>query len=378
VGRGVRIGGRILDRLHASAGLRADVLFLIDAHLEMSQLSQQRDLTEPTLIEGFARRVGTLDRLNLLFLLTYADHCGVGPGIWNEWKGSLLTELYARTRERLLGRPETDSREHQARARAMKSLLGEFPAEEVERHFARLPQRYLRASDASRMERHFRLLRSLGERTAAAEWRDVDDGHCTELTVAASQDRPGLFAALAGTLTANGADILSVDLFTREDGVVLDTFRLSEQSSNRPVRDDRRGRIEASVAEAVAGRLDVDEAVDRWRSRTPSRSRRHWGRAAKPPVIRFDNEASATATVVEVKAQDQPGLAYTIAFALAGLGLDITFAKIATAKALALDVFYVTDASRRKLGEEALPAVEEALLRALGSKSRKNPLKEAQ
>jgi [protein-PII] uridylyltransferase len=132
------------------------------------------------------------------------------------------------------------------------------------------------------------------------------------------------------------------------------------------------------VAEAVAGRLDVEEAVDRWRSRTPSRSRRHWGRAAKPPVVRFDNEASAAATVVEVKAQDQPGLAYTIADALAGLGLDITFAKIATAKALALDVFYVTDASRRKLGEEALPAVEEALLRALGSKSRKNPLKEAQ
>jgi [protein-PII] uridylyltransferase len=196
--------------------------------------------------------------------------------------------------------------------------------------------------------------------------------------VAARVDRPGLFAALAGTLTAQGVNILSVDLFTREDGRVLDTFHVTEQSGTRPVRDDRRARIEASVVEAVAGRLHVDDAVDRWRSRTPARSRRHWGRAAKGPVVRFDNESSAAATVVEVRAQDQPGLAYTIADALAGLGLDITFAKIATAKALALDVFYVTDAHKKKLGPEALAEVETALLAALGKKSRRHPTKEAE
>jgi [protein-PII] uridylyltransferase len=272
----------------------------------------------------------------------------------------------------LLGRPEKDSREDAARARAMKALSADFPAEDVERHFAALPERYLRAADASRMERHFRLLRSLGRQPAAVEWREAENGHGTELTVAAAKDRRGLFAALAGTLTANGADILSVDLFTREDGLVLDTFRLTEQSSNRPVRNDRRERIEAAVIDAVAGRLDVEKAVERWRSRTASGSRRHWGRAVKPPVVRFDNEASAAATVVDVRAQDQPGLAYTIAEALTGLGLDITFAKIATAKALALDVFYVTDASKRKLGEDALPEVEAALLRALGSKARRS------
>jgi [protein-PII] uridylyltransferase len=378
VARGVRIGSRILDRLQADPVLREDVLFLIDAHLDMSQLSQQRDITEPSLIEGFARRVSSLERLNLLFLLTCADHCGVGPGIWNEWKASLLSELYGRTRERLLGLSQAPPADHPSRARAMKALVLEFPAEEIERHFAMMPERYLRATDAARMERHFRLLRSLGEEPAALEWRDLDEPQCTELTVAARVDRPGLFAALAGTLTAQGVNILSVDLFTREDGRVLDTFHVTEQSGNRPVRDDRRARIEASVVEAVAGRLHVDDAVDRWRSRTPARSRRHWGRAAKGPVVRFDNESSAAATVVEVRAQDQPGLAYTIADALAGLGLDITFAKIATAKALALDVFYVTDAHKKKLGPEALAEVETALLAALGKKSRRHPTKEAE
>jgi len=378
VARGVRIGARILDRLHADPALREDVLFLIDAHLDMSQLSQQRDITEPSLIEGFAKRVSSLERLNLLFLLTCADHCGVGPGIWNEWKASLLTELYSRTRERLLGLSQAAPADHPSRARAINALLIEFPAEEIERHFAMMPERYLRATDGARMERHFRLLRSLGDEPAAVEWRDLDDGQCTELTVAARVDRPGLFAALAGTLTAQGVNILAVDLFTREDGRVLDTFRVSEQSGNRPIREEKRARIEASVIEAVAGRLEVENAVDRWRSRTPARSRRNWGRAARGPVVRFDNESSAAATVVEVRAQDQPGLAYTIADALAGLGLDITFAKVATAKALALDVFYVTDDKKRKLGSDALAEVEQALLRALGTKSKKHPIKEAE
>jgi [protein-PII] uridylyltransferase len=81
--------------------------------------------------------------------------------------------------------------------------------------------------------------------------------------------------------------------------------------------------------------------------------------------VRFDHEASATATIVEVKAEDRPGLAWTVAASIAQLGLDIRFAKIATAKALALDVFYVTDDRGRKLEADALPRVEAALLAAL-------------
>ena len=86
--------------------------------------------------------------------------------------------------------------------------------------------------------------------------------------------------------------------------------------------------------------------------------------------MRFDGEGSATATIVEVRAPDQPGLAYTIADTLAQLGLDITFARIATAKALALDVFYVTDAGGRKLSPETMREVEDALLAALGPRTR--------
>jgi [protein-PII] uridylyltransferase len=371
VPKGVVLARRIFARLGISDEVAETAVFLVGAHLEMSQTAQQRDLSEPAPVETFAARVETVERLNLLMLLTYADHRGVGPGIWNEWKASLLWDLYERTRRELEARrghlrpgPDTSERDS-----AAADLRRYFPDEEVERHFALLPARYLRATDAARLTSHFRLVRSRGARPAAFEWADRGDGRGTDLTVTAI-DRPGLFALLAGTLTVHGIDILGADLFARNDGVVLDTLRVAEVPGQRPLRAERRVRLEAALLDAVAGRLAVPEAFHKWRAHSAKRTRRPSGRAAGAPSVRFDQEASAVATVVEVKAPDQPGLAYTLAHTLTELGLDITSARIATAKALALDVFYVRDAEGRKLEADALARVEQALLAALGARDK--------
>ena len=92
--------------------------------------------------------MGSVHRLNLLHVLTYADHRAVAPGIWNEWKGTLLWELYNRTRQHLAGHPGDDDPVETARARAIDRLRPEFPEADLERHFALLPERYLRATDA--------------------------------------------------------------------------------------------------------------------------------------------------------------------------------------------------------------------------------------
>ncbi|HEY7925192.1 MAG TPA: HD domain-containing protein, partial [Vicinamibacteria bacterium] len=366
VTKGVVVARRVLARLGIGGELADAVVFLVGAHLEMSQTSQQRDLNEPALIAAFADRVGTLERMNLLMLLTYADHCAVGPGIWNRWKASLLFDLYGRTRRELEARREGRPAEATTgRDRAAAELRAAFPEEEVERHFALLPERYLRATSAERIASHFRLVRARGERKAAFAWADLGDGHGSELTVTAD-DRLGLFSLVAGTLAVQGIDILSADLFTRDDGIVLDTLLVAEVPGHRPLRAERRARLEAALLDAVAGRLSVPEAFERWRH-SARRTRRPGGRAAKPARVRFEQETSALATVVEVRAPDQPGLAYTLAHALAELGLDIMSARIATAKALALDVFYVRDATGRKLAPDALAGVEQALLDALGA-----------
>ena len=376
VEKGVRIAIRTLVHLGLDPEAAAKVLFLIEAHLEMSQLSQQRDLSEPALIEAFAKRVGSLERLNLLLLLTYADHRAVGPGIWTEWKATLLWELYDRTRHRLLGGEGYGHRADAEREAAVAVLREEFPPEKVEHHFGLLPERYLRTTDSERMARHFRLLCSRHERPVAVDWHDLERGRASEVTVTA-RDRRGLFAAVSGTLSASNIDILSVDLFSRADGLVLDTLRVSELPEHAPVSAERKARIEAALTKAVSGETDVLTTVERWRRSQRRRSPRHWGRIARRPSVRFDTDGSATATIVEVRAPDQPGLAFTISEALAGLGLDITFAKIATAKALALDVFYVTDAAGMKLLPEVLGEVESALLGALGVQPDKEATKEA-
>ena len=371
VPKGVVLARRICSRLGIEEELAEKVVFLVGAHLEMSQTSQQRDLTEVSLIRAFASRVGTVEKLNLLMLLTYADHCGVGPGTWNGWKAALLFDLYERTRRVLeASRPHEEAdAAARARERAMTDLTRYFPADEIDAHLARLPERYLHAADGARLSSHFRLVRSRGGRPAAFEWADRGDGQGTELTVTAP-DRPGLFAALAGTLSVHGIDILGADLFSTTDGVVLDTLRIAEVPGHHPVRPERRTRLEAALVSAVAGTLDIEEAFHKWRAHS-RRLRRPGGRAAKHPTVRFDQEASALATVVEVRAPDQAGLAYSLAHALSGLGLDIISARIATAKALALDVFYVRDQEGRKLGPDAMAAVEEALLGVLGVRAGK-------
>jgi [protein-PII] uridylyltransferase len=366
VQKGVQRARRALERLRVEPELAEKALFLVGAHLEMSQLSQQRDLTEPSLLDAFASRVGTLERLNLLLLLTYADHKGVGPGVWTEWKAALLWELYDRVRERLVSGPRPGERGPVPLAGVVAALSEQFPALEVERHFALLPERYLRTTDAARMQQHFRLAREIEHGNAALGWSE-NRSHWSELSVVA-RDRPGLFATLAGALTARGVDILSVDLFTRGDGVAFDTFHVAELApGHRALRLERQQAVAAALREALSGRLHVAEAVQAWRQRLPRRARRHAGRAGRGgPAVRFDQTASALATVVEVKAPDQPGLAYTIARAVAALGLDISFARVATAKSLAVDVFYVRDATGAKLGPGLMADVERRLLAALG------------
>jgi [protein-PII] uridylyltransferase len=364
VPKGARLAEAVVKRMGLDDADASDVLFLIQKHLVMSQVSQRRDLSDETLIEGFAETVGSLDRLNMLLILTFADNNAVGPGIWNDWKGALLWELYAKTRAHLAGeRPAPWDVDRRARLeeRVVAGLLPEFLRSDVEAHLALLPERYLRTVTPEAIARHFRLVQDLGRRHLVADWRPSGDGRHTILTVC-TRDAQGLLARLAGTLTGHGLNILNVDVFTRGDGVVLDTFRLCEAGGFLPVRDARWPAIENDLLAAVEGRHDVEAAVAHWISRMPRRKRR----APSRPIVRFEEGASTGSTVVEVKADDEPGLVYRIAATLAAEGLSISVAKIATEKSHALDVFYVTAAGGGALTPDEMARVESALQGALG------------
>ncbi len=362
VPRSVRLARRAIRRLGLGPLQQQTVLFLVARHLLMSHLAWRRDVTEEGIIAELVAALGEgdqLERLNMLLLLTYADTAGVGPSVWTQWKGLLLWELYERARRWLTRRWEGEPLPIEE---IMRALDGEFSRSEIERHLAELPHRYGRATPPEQIAEHLRLIRRVPEEFVVIRWRTVREGGYTELTLS-TFDQPGLFARIAGTLWAHGLNILSAEAYTRTDGIIIDTFRVCEIGSACPVSSERWAAIEADMRAAVEGRYDVARAVAKWRER----GSRHWARDRRAPFIRCDNTASPTSTILEVVAEDEPGLAYTIASTLQAFGLTIVLAKVTTEKSLALDVFYITDAEGRKLAPAFIAEVERALAQALTS-----------
>lgn len=362
--RGTRIAERICRRLRLDAEPAVKVALLVKLHVAMAHIAQRRDLNEPRVASDFAAEVESLDALNMLLLLTYGDLNGVGPGVWSDWKGTLLWELYQRARKRLTGLDASDDSQQELwwrKEQIVNLLVDKLPASEVERHLALLPERYTRTTAPEEAAEHLRLIARLGAGVCKAHWRRRA-GAGTELTVCAP-DRQGLFADIAGTLAAQGIEILSAEVNTREDGVAIDVFMLREAATHQAVEEYRYAAIERALQTSIGGEADVAALVERWRTNNAPRRRTALvqARRRRLPRVVCDNEASPAATMIEVHAMDEPGLAHKIARALVSLRLDIVCAKIATEKSDALDVFYVTDAAGNKLSESAMRAAEQAL-----------------
>lgn len=370
--RGARISERVCRRLQLKPEHADRVVRLVNLHVAMAHTALRRDLSEPRVAADFAAQVASLDALNMLLLLTYADLHGVGPGVWSDWKGALLWELYQRARAALTGDgAHADAQQEVARYKeqVIAALAGELPPSAVERHLALLPERYRRTARPEEAAAHLRLIERLGDRAFVAAWRQRGSSS-TELTVCA-RDRHGLFADIAGTLAAHGCEILSAELNTREDGVAVDVLLLRSAATHQAIEEYRHAGIERALGDGVAGESDVAAMVERWRTKNAPRRRSalaHARRRKPLPRVACDNDASPLSTMIEVHAADEPGLAYKIASALVSQRLNIVCAKIATEKSDALDVFYVTDAEGRKLTELLMKAAEDALTERISNR----------
>ena len=365
--RGAAIARRVCRRIGIAEQKLEDVVFLVEKHLVMSRLSQRRDLNDEALIQGFAETVGTVDRLNMLFVLTYADVAGVAPGTWNEWKATLLNELYLKTLPKLAAAGTTAGL-HDGRAaleeRVLRELSPEFLRSDVEEFLSHLPGRYVRVLPPEIIARHFELARELGATTVVTDWRDSKKGPYSVLSVCA-RDQPGLLGLMAGALTGCGLDILSLDVFTRDDGVALDVFRVCEAMGEDPVQpvgEMLRRQVDEALESTLRGERDPAAWVERQRKR---QSRRRRSRSSHPPEVRFGPPDALGRTLIEVRTDDEPGVLYCIASTLAALGLDISFAKVATEKSQALDVFYAEGIDGEPLPESRQEEVRAALIGAL-------------
>jgi [protein-PII] uridylyltransferase len=366
--KGIRLAERALARISQDQRMTDQVIFLIRRHLTMSHIAQRRDLSDGKVISDFAAQVATLDNLNMLTLLTYGDLHGVGPGVWSEWKDALLWELYTKARAILAPDPRPERGVEELRERVARMLASDIDIDETRRHFDLLPEDYARSAPAQTIIEHVRLAHTLNSRPVKTSWRIDTQTRCADLCLCAP-NRRGLFACVAGTLTAQGVNILSVQLNTRADGIAIDSFKVRD-TAGEPITDPARWeQIDDAIRRALCGELDVAAAVEkRLRSHTVSRFQRRKTIAPSATKISWDNQSSGRSTILELRTGDRLGLAYKIANTLSSLDLDIVFAKVATEKHLALDVFYVTNSAGEKLPDDRLPAIEEAIRQALAEK----------
>ena len=366
--RGAKLAERACRRLQLTEVETKKVVLLVRQHVAMAQLAQRRDLNEPRLIADFAAKLESLDTLNMLLLLTFADLNAVGPGVWSDWKANLLWDLYRRTRKHLTCAelPIDDAATLQqykddiGRAASPPLLLSQ-----IERHLALLPERYQRITAPAAVAMHITMIESAG---CAVRWNSSSGS--TELVVSAP-DRHGLFADLAGTLAAHGIEILSAELNTREDGIAIDQFMLRQASTGKAIDERQYQKLDQALRRAVAGELAVEELIERWQARNAPRKRTNLvpARRRDLPQVVCDNEASPSATLVEVHAVDEPGLAYKIASALASLDLEIVCARIATERSDALDVFYVTNSEGSKISEPMTKIIDQTIRSTLSAAS---------
>ena len=335
-----------LERIRMPRPERDLVCFLIRRHLEMSAVMNSRDLQDPATARDMASRVETVERLKALTLLTYADISAVNPSAMTPWRAQVLWQLYLLTYNELTRELETDRIQSAA-----------FDAPEKRTFLAGLPMRYARTHTAEEIEAHLRLDGIFGQRGVAIALEKLEAAWRLTLVTG---DRPFLFASVAGTLSSFGMNILKAEAFSNSRGTVLDTFTFADSLRTLDLNPTENDRLRATVERVVLGRLDVRQLLQhRPKPAPPSRN------AHVRPVVSFNVEASDSAALIEIVAEDRPGLLYDLASAISSQGCNIEVVLIDTEAHKAIDVFYVTAGGRKPEGEQ-LEKLGEALRRACG------------
>ncbi len=332
----VEVSRRIAEATLRPAGISERALgvisFLIAGHLELSAAMNGRDLSDPATIRDVADKMGTVERLKLLTLLTYGDISAVNPAAMTPWRRQLLWNLYMRVYSEL-------TRELTTRT-SSQPIAG---SEATTRLLDGLPPRYTRIHTPDEIALHVGLAAEAESKGVAV---DLRKSAVWELNVV-GRDKPFFFASIAAALSSFGFNILKAEAFSNAHGLVIDTFAFADPARNLDLNPDDAKQVTRAVVKAINGEVTVEQLLARRPKVKPDAWALSSGRAS------FDNDASTTATLIELVTQDRPGLLYDVAALISRRGGNIEVVLVDTEARKAIDVFYVTKAGIKLSDDEA-------------------------
>jgi [protein-PII] uridylyltransferase len=339
VGESIRIARLVLERFEAPESDRQTIEFLIGKHLALSSVMASRDLSDSSTGRLLSAQVETIERLKLLTMLTYADISAVNPQAMTPWRLEQLWRTYLLAHDELTRELST-------------ARIHDVPGLEPERaeFLEGLPTRYLRTHSAAEIDGHFALARQLQSRPLAIE---IEHERSTYRLTLLTRDRPALFAPVAGAISSFGLNILKAEACSNAHGVAIETFTFSDPNRTLELNPPEVDRLRGIVRKVVEGKQDATKLL-RGRPK-PLLS----ARARLKPRVAFNNDASETATLIEIVAEDRPGLLYDLSRTISEMGCNIEVVLIDTEAHKALDVFYVS-----KIGGEVQDRLKSALIAA--------------
>ena len=316
------------------------VVFLVQHHLLMSQVAQKQDLSNPSVIQMFADKVGSVRRLTALYVLTVADIRGTSPKVWNAWKGKLLEDLYRLTLTALGGQPEsTNTVLHQRMQEATRlTRLAGLPDESRDAFWDKLDIAYFLRHDAPDIAWHTRHLHyQVSPQTPVVKARPVVESSGLQIMVY-TQDQKDLFANICGYFGHRGLDVLDARIHTTRHGYALDSFVVLPTNGQHDLRA-----LSTLVEHELSEYLDQASTTAKPILSAPARRQSRLSRAFPfAPIVELQPDEGSQHWRLAVVATDRAGLLADLAQVFVQFGIAIETAKVMTLGERVEDVFVIS------------------------------------